>query len=123
MRGLLAWLSGAAGGIAVYRWFTRERVAVPALGPDPRAGELRATFDRLPSEAKDAWIQWVGRARSRRARVRRTAYVAQRLSAPPVAETVEEAPPPLPPRQEWWPWLLGLALALLVAAFLIWYFG
>ena len=45
MRGLLAWLSGAAGGIAVYRWFTRERVAVPELGPDPRAGELRAKLE------------------------------------------------------------------------------
>jgi eukaryotic-like serine/threonine-protein kinase len=87
-----------------------------ALAAAPAA---RATFDRLSPDAKDAWIQWVGRARSRRQRVRRTAYVAQRLGATP-AETVEEAPPPLPPRQEWWPWLLVLALALIVAALLVW---
>lgn len=45
MRGLLAWLSGAAGGIALYRWLTRDRFALPEAGPDPRAGELRAKLE------------------------------------------------------------------------------
>ena len=48
MKRLAAWLSGALGGIAVYRWVTREREPVaelPAAGPDPRAGELRAKLE------------------------------------------------------------------------------
>jgi hypothetical protein len=40
---LVAWLSGAAGGFALYRWLMRERTAVAeTAGPDPRAQELRA---------------------------------------------------------------------------------
>jgi hypothetical protein len=42
---LAAWISGAAGGFALYRWLTRERAAVPAVGPDPRAEQLRAKLD------------------------------------------------------------------------------
>jgi hypothetical protein len=43
---LAAWVSGAAGGFALYRWLTRDRTeAVPAAGPDPRATELRAKLD------------------------------------------------------------------------------
>jgi hypothetical protein len=45
MKRLAAWLSGAAGGIAVYRWLTRGREEIPALGPDPRAEELRAKLE------------------------------------------------------------------------------
>ena len=41
---LLTWLSGAVGGIALYRLLARRRapVADVAAGPDPRAEELRA---------------------------------------------------------------------------------
>jgi hypothetical protein len=39
---LLAWISGALGGVALYRWFTRERPPVVEPGADPRAAELRA---------------------------------------------------------------------------------
>jgi hypothetical protein len=43
---LAAWVSGAAGGFALYRWLTRERpAAAPAASPDPRAEELRAKLD------------------------------------------------------------------------------
>ena len=45
MKRLVAWLSGAAGGFALYRWLTRERAALPAAGPDPRAEELRAKLE------------------------------------------------------------------------------
>jgi hypothetical protein len=45
MKRLAAWLSGAAGGIAVYRWLVRDRAAVPEVGPDPRAEELRAKLE------------------------------------------------------------------------------
>jgi len=46
MKRLAAWVSGAAGGFALYRWLTRERdEAVPVLGADSRAEELRAKLD------------------------------------------------------------------------------
>lgn len=56
MRRLLTWLSGAAGGIALYRLFTRRRapLAEPYAPPsepepepahDPRAEELRAKLE------------------------------------------------------------------------------
>jgi hypothetical protein len=54
MRRLLAWLGGALGGIAAYRFLQRraEPVAelappapVPAAEPDPRAEALRAKLD------------------------------------------------------------------------------
>jgi serine/threonine-protein kinase len=90
-----------------------------ALAAAPAA---RARFDALPPEQKDAWISWVGRARTRQGRVRRIGYLVQRLGAPVAETTVAEVPPPLPPRTEWWPWLLALALALLVAALLLWLF-
>jgi beta-lactam-binding protein with PASTA domain len=90
-----------------------------ALAANPTA---RATFDRLSPEGRDQWIAWVQRARTRSGRLKRIAYVVQRLAAPVATTTTvqEDVPPPLPPRQEWWPWLLGLALALLVAALLVW---
>ena len=46
MKRLAAWVSGAVGGFALYRWLTRDRMEpVPAAGPDPRAMELRAKLD------------------------------------------------------------------------------
>jgi hypothetical protein len=47
VRRLLTWLSGAAGGIALYRWLTRERpvAEVPDAALDPRAAELRARLE------------------------------------------------------------------------------
>jgi beta-lactam-binding protein with PASTA domain len=86
-----------------------------ALAAVPAA---RARFDALPPEQKDAWIGWVGRARTRRGRVRRTSYLVQRLGPAPQAAAVEEVP--LPPEPAWWPWLVVLALALVVAGVLIW---
>jgi len=86
-----------------------------ALAAVPAA---RARFDALPPERKDAWISWVGRARTRLGRVRRIGYLVRRLGAAPQAAAVEEGP--LPPGPAWWPWILVLALALVVAAVLIW---
>ena len=47
MRRLVTWVSGAVGGIALYRLLTRPRVqtAAPAPQADPRADELRAKLD------------------------------------------------------------------------------
>lgn len=48
MRRLLTWLSGVAGGVALYRLFSQRPHApvllppAPEPGPDPRADELRA---------------------------------------------------------------------------------
>jgi len=93
-----------------------------ALAQVPAA---RAEFDRLPPHGKDEWIAWVARARMPGARRRRIHTMLRTLGAPVAArarrvEEVEEPPPPLPPGPEWWPWLLALALALLVAALLVW---
>lgn len=49
MRRLVAWISGAAGGIAAYRLLTHRAAPAPELPPvgaDPRAEELRAKLDR-----------------------------------------------------------------------------
>jgi len=45
MRRPLAWLSGALGGFALYRWLTREPARAVEAGPDPRAAELRAKLE------------------------------------------------------------------------------
>src|SRR5207248_3258449 len=47
VRRLLTWLSGAVGGIAIYRLLMRRRapLAVPEPDADPRADELRARLD------------------------------------------------------------------------------
>jgi serine/threonine-protein kinase len=92
-----------------------------ALAQVPSA---RAQFDRLPPQGKDEWIAWVARARLGGARRRRINTMLRTLGAPvaPRAQQVQEVeePPPLPPGTEWWPWILALALALLVAALLVW---
>jgi hypothetical protein len=79
MRGLLAWISGAAGGFALYRWLNRERVAAPALGPgpDPRAEELRAKLqeskpiveERAEFEARETPVDEAPDPAERRRRV------------------------------------------------------
>lgn len=57
MKRLLAWLSGAAGGIALYRLFTRRGGPVaelPPAAPDARAEELRAKLERQDEPAPSA---------------------------------------------------------------------
>jgi beta-lactam-binding protein with PASTA domain len=89
-----------------------------ALAADPVA---RAHFDRLPSEGKDAWIAWVSRPRAPWAQRHRTREAVRRLAGVPATEqATRQAPPLLPPRPAWWPWLLALALVALVAALLVW---
>jgi hypothetical protein len=48
VRRLLTWLTGAASGIALYRWLSRARrpvAEVPEATLDPRAAELRARLE------------------------------------------------------------------------------
>jgi beta-lactam-binding protein with PASTA domain len=84
-----------------------------ALADDPTA---RESFWAMPPEQKDAWIAWVDRARLPRARRRRVAAAARRLSG---ANAVRE-PRVAPPREDPWAWLVGLALLAGLAAFLVW---
>jgi hypothetical protein len=84
-----------------------------ALADDPTA---RESFWAMPPEQKDAWIAWVDRARLPRARRRRVAAAARRLSG---ANAVRE-PRVAPPREDPWVWLVGLALLAGLAAFLVW---
>ncbi|HET7573386.1 MAG TPA: hypothetical protein VFJ77_12040 [Gaiellaceae bacterium] len=57
MRRLTAWLAGAAGGLAAYR-FLRRRPAAPAgeppAQPDPRAEELRAKLEETRKPEPEA---------------------------------------------------------------------
>jgi hypothetical protein len=76
----------------------------------------------MSSEQKDAWIAWIERPRFARARRRRVADAVRRIGGGvAVRETEVVAPAALAlPRDDWWVWLLGLALLAGLAAFLVW---
>jgi beta-lactam-binding protein with PASTA domain len=86
-----------------------------ALAADPAA---RDRFWALPPEQKDGWIAYVDRARLPRARRRRAREVAARFGARE-EQPAGAAAAPLP-RDDWAVWLVGLALLLGLAAFLVW---
>jgi beta-lactam-binding protein with PASTA domain len=88
-----------------------------ALAGSPAA---RERFWALPPEQKDAWVAYVERGRFAAARRRRAADAVRRLGAP--APTVQEgaAAPVALPRTDWTEWVIGLALLLGLAAFLLW---
>src|SRR5581483_9705513 len=80
---------------------------VPADLEDALAAN-RAARDRfwaMPAEQKDAWVAWVERGRMPGSR--RTAVATE----PPAVAV---------PRDDWWTWVLGLALLAALAAFLVW---
>ena len=89
-----------------------------ALAANPAA---RERFWALPPEQKDAWVAFVERGRFPGARRRRAADAARRLgaTAPAVEEGATAAPVALP-RTDWTEWVIGLALLLGLAAFLLW---
>jgi hypothetical protein len=88
-----------------------------ALAESPAA---RERFWALPPDRKDAWVAYVERGRFGAARRRRAADAVRRLGAP--APTVQEgaAAPVALPRTDWTEWVIGLALLLGLAAFLLW---
>jgi beta-lactam-binding protein with PASTA domain len=88
-----------------------------ALAESPAA---RERFWALPPDRKDAWVAYVERGRFAAARRRRAADAVRRLGAP--APTVQEgaAAPVALPRTDWTEWVIGLALLLGLAAFLLW---
>jgi beta-lactam-binding protein with PASTA domain len=83
-----------------------------ALAANPAA---RERFWALPPEQLDRWVGWVERSRFPGQRRRRVAETVRRLGGRPVAtETVAL------PHDEWWVWLIGLALLAGLAGFLLW---
>src|SRR4029077_1892487 len=80
-----------------------------ALSANPAA---RASFGAMSSKQKDAWIAWIERPRFARARRRRVADAVHRIGGGvAVRETEVVAPAAVAlPRDDWWVWLLGLAL-------------
>lgn len=91
-----------------------------ALAANPAA---RDRFWALPPEQKDAWVAFVDRGRLPGARRRRAADATRRLgAAAPVAAETGAAPAAVPalPRENVGEWLVGLALLLGLAAFLLW---
>jgi beta-lactam-binding protein with PASTA domain len=91
-----------------------------ALAASPAA---RERFWSLPPEQLDRWVGYVGRARFPGQRRRRIAETVRRLGGRPVttethAHTNGGYVPP--PRENGWTWIIGLALLLGLAAFLVW---
>src|SRR5579862_385043 len=92
---------------------------IPADLEDALASN-RAARDRfwaMPAEQKDAWVGWVDRARMPGARRRRVAEAVNRLSGPSVRR---ESGVVAVPREQALVWVLGVALLVVIAAFLVW---
>jgi beta-lactam-binding protein with PASTA domain len=90
-----------------------------ALDRVPEAG---SRFAALPPDRQAAWLDWIDRARGRRARAARIDELVRRL-LPSAAVAEEEVAEPVgpPPERYWWLWLL-LLLLLVVGGLLGWYF-
>jgi beta-lactam-binding protein with PASTA domain len=78
-----------------------------ALAASPAA---RERFWALPPEQLDRWVGYVGRARFPGQRRRRIVETVHRLGGDAA----------VPPREDAWTWVIGLALLLGLAAFLVW---
>jgi beta-lactam-binding protein with PASTA domain len=91
-----------------------------ALAASPAA---RDRFWSLPPEQLDAWVTYVERARFPGQRRRRIGETVRRLGGAPVrTETTQTEPAAVValPRDDTWTWLVGAALLLGLAAFLVW---
>ena len=101
---------------------TRRELPADVAAAFDRAPEARDRFAALPADQQAAWLDWIDRARGRRARAGRIDELIGRLlpSSAAVAEeeVVEPAPPP---GRYWWLWLV-LLLLLVVGGLLAWYF-
>jgi beta-lactam-binding protein with PASTA domain len=87
-----------------------------ALAASPAA---RERFWSLPPDQLDGWVGWVERARFPGQRRRRVAETVRRLGGRRTAAATEAEAVVLP-REEWWVWLIGLALLAALAGFLLW---
>ena len=100
---------------------TRRELPVDVAAALDRVPQARDSFFALPADRQDAWLQWIDRARGRRARMGRIDEMVRRLlpSATAEEEVVEPVAPP--PERYWWLWLL-LLLLLVLGGLLAWYF-
>jgi beta-lactam-binding protein with PASTA domain len=100
---------------------TRRELPADVAAALDRAPEAGSRFAALPADRQTAWIDWIDRARGRRARADRIDEMVSRLL--PSAAVAEEVAEPVgpPPERYWWLWLL-LLLLLVAAGLLAWYF-
>jgi beta-lactam-binding protein with PASTA domain len=101
---------------------TRRELPTDLAAAFERVPAARDSFQSLPAEQQGAWLQWIDRARGRRARAGRIDELINRL-VPQAAVAEEEVAEPAgpPPERYWWLWLL-LLLLLVIAGLLAWYF-
>ena len=101
---------------------TRRELPSDVAAAFDRAPEVRDRFAALPADQKAAWLEWIDRARGRRARAGRIDELIRRLlPSSAVAEEEVAGPAGPPPERYWWLWLL-LLLLLVVGGLLAWYF-
>jgi beta-lactam-binding protein with PASTA domain len=101
---------------------TRRELPADVAAALDRVPEAGSRFAALPADRQTAWIDWIDRARGRRARVGRIDEMVRRL-LPSAAVAEEEVAGPVgpPPERYWWLWLL-LLLLLVAGGLLAWYF-
>ena len=101
---------------------TRRELPADVAAAFDRVPEARDRFAALPADQQAAWLDWIDRARGRRARAGRIDELIRRLlpSAAVAEEEVAEPAVP-PPERYWWLWLV-LLLLLVVGGLLAWYF-
>ena len=97
---------------------TRRELPADVAAALDRVPEAGSRFAALPADRQTAWIDWIDRARGRRARAGRIDEMVRRL-LPSAAVAEEEVAEPIgpPPERYWWLWLL--LLLLLVAGGLL----
>jgi eukaryotic-like serine/threonine-protein kinase len=100
---------------------TRRELPADVAAALDRVPEAGPRFAALPADRQTAWIDWIDRARGRRARAGRIDEMIRRLL--PSAAVAEEVAEPVgpPPERYWWLWLL-LLLLLVAGGLLAWYF-
>jgi len=88
-----------------------------ALAASPAA---RDRFWALPPDQLDRWVSYVERARFPGQRRRRIGETVRRLGGAPVAAEAADGGIVALPRDDVWTWVIGAALLLGLAAFLVW---
>ena len=101
---------------------TRRELPPDVAAALDRVPEAGSSFASLPAERQTAWLDWIDRARGRRARADRIDELVRRM-LPSTAVARDEVAEPVgpPPERYWWLWL-ALLLVLVVGGLLAWYF-